>query len=126
METSQDSHELAAEVTCYCNIPTPLKLCRSGVNKGKYFWGCANYPNRQCQYFRWAEEHHDNNQRKVNFECPSPQSVSQVKDVETKHLRRELKLANQQVVYLKKCIVVLGIFSISLVVINIVICCLKM
>ncbi|KAL2942243.1 Protein ZGRF1, partial [Bienertia sinuspersici] len=44
-------------VLCYHNEPAPMKTVRyNGPTLGRRFYGCPNWPNNTCGFFRWADE----------------------------------------------------------------------
>ncbi|XP_020262962.1 uncharacterized protein LOC109838937 [Asparagus officinalis] len=83
------------DVCCFCNIPTPMRQCKNRRNKGRYFWGCANFPKRQCKFFAWAHSEDAMVSRNI-LDCPEV-PVEDDMAVKAKQLKKALKQANREV-----------------------------
>ncbi|KAL2894721.1 Protein ZGRF1, partial [Bienertia sinuspersici] len=55
--SSRSRSEQNRVVLCYHNEPAPVKTVRyNGPTLGRRFYGCPNWPNNTCGFFRWADE----------------------------------------------------------------------
>ncbi|XP_021739423.1 uncharacterized protein LOC110705796 [Chenopodium quinoa] len=49
-----------AQVRCNnCGKKTLIKIVRKGPNFGMKFYGCPMWPDTQCDFFKWVNEHTD-------------------------------------------------------------------
>ncbi|XP_020263245.1 uncharacterized protein LOC109839228 [Asparagus officinalis] len=75
--------------------------CKNGRNKGRYFWGCANFPKRQCKFFAWAHSEDAMVSRNIP-DCPEVPVEDDIA-VKAKQLKKALKQANREVEKWKLC-----------------------
>ncbi|XP_020263270.1 uncharacterized protein LOC109839249 [Asparagus officinalis] len=91
---------MACKWTSYL-CPKAEKICKNGRNKGRFFWGCANFPKSQCKFFAWA--HSEDAMVSSNIpDCPEV-PVEDDMAVKAKQLKKALKQANREVEKWKLC-----------------------
>jgi ssDNA-binding Zn-finger/Zn-ribbon topoisomerase 1 len=53
------SRNSSSTIKCYCGEPAPIVITRTNAkgNRGKKFYGCANYPGeKDCEFFKWVDQ----------------------------------------------------------------------
>ena len=113
MERPWDSKSEGApsEVRCKCKLPTPMKLCANGKNRGRHYWGCAKFPNKECNFFQWADKAGECS-RNRNQQSQSDDIDEDKRAMKIKKLKREPKTAEHQLIIRKMIVLFLVIICV--------------
>uniref|UniRef100_A0A803LXR8 GRF-type domain-containing protein n=1 Tax=Chenopodium quinoa TaxID=63459 RepID=A0A803LXR8_CHEQI len=57
--SSTNKRVVNAKIRCDCGREALIKTVRNGPNMGMKFYGCPLWPDTQCEFFKWVNEHTD-------------------------------------------------------------------
>ncbi|CAO2813029.1 unnamed protein product [Amaranthus hypochondriacus] len=43
-------------LTCYHGLPAQLRIAKRGTRPGNKLYGCANWPDTNCKFFKWEDD----------------------------------------------------------------------
>lgn len=49
------AYSVDSSMVCFCGSKTGPKVSRSKNNPGRLFFGCPNYREKKCNFFRWVD-----------------------------------------------------------------------
>ena len=109
------------EVYCDCHLRTPMKVCKNGKNKGRCYWGCVKFPNKEYNFFfEWADERGEISNQGSQYVKKNRYGDKYI--LQSKKLKKELRLVENQLLAWKISAISLAIFCVILIITNFMSC----
>ena len=64
-----NSRSVNSRMSCYCGEPALLRVFSTSKNPVRKFFGCKNYKEQSCRFFRWYDEDEANESRYCEIQC---------------------------------------------------------
>lgn len=80
-------------MSCYCGEPAPLRFYSTSKNPRRKFFGCKNYKERPCRFFRWYDEDEADESRYIEVQCRLRQleGINQELKRECEELKKQME-----------------------------------